>query len=183
MKIGVISDTHGDLRAWQRALSLMSGAELIIHAGDVLYHGPRNPIPEGYDPAGLALSLNQVGSLIIVRGNCDADVDQLVIDVPIMSPYAFIFVEGLRIIVHHGVEWEQKSKEDLARRYKANLLISGHTHRGSLDATHNAVFLNPGSPSLPKEPAPASIALIENGTVKLVSLSGEVLKQVSLTAF
>jgi len=79
MRIGFISDTHGGLAGWQEAMAgPFAEADLIIHCGDLLYHGPRNPMPKGYDPAALAQAMNaSPAPLLIARGNCDSDVDQL----------------------------------------------------------------------------------------------------------
>lgn len=88
MKIGVISDTHGDLKAWSKIQeTIFHDCKHIIHAGDILYHGPRNPIVEGYNSSELAKEINKLNIPIhIARGNCDADVDQMVIEKPIMAP-------------------------------------------------------------------------------------------------
>ena len=78
MKIGVMSDTHGSLTYFEKALDVLSDCDVLIHGGDILYHGPRNDIPEGYNPKGLISKINSLDNIIIARGNCDADVDQMV---------------------------------------------------------------------------------------------------------
>jgi predicted phosphodiesterase len=76
MKLGIISDTHGSLGAWDKSLRVLGDVDLLFHAGDVLYHGPRNPLPYGYDTLGLAKAISQYpGRIVIARGNCDADID------------------------------------------------------------------------------------------------------------
>lgn len=175
MKIGIISDTHGDLASWQKAMgSLFTGAGLILHAGDVLYHGPRNPLVPGYNPAELANTINQMNiPLIIARGNCDAAVDQLVLDWPIQAPYALIREQGMTILVNHG---DQLSKEEMisqARRYQADLFISGHTHERLLEKADGVVLLNPGSCALPKGDGIPSIAVLQDRRISLFNLETE----------
>ncbi|MDM8129633.1 phosphodiesterase, partial [Paraclostridium benzoelyticum] len=83
MKIGVMSDTHGSLLYFEKALDALSECDIILHAGDVLYHGPRNDLPDGYNPKGVISKINELDNILIARGNCDADVDQMVIKHPI----------------------------------------------------------------------------------------------------
>ena len=79
MKIGVLSDTHGSLTYLEKALDTLSDCDILLHLGDVLYHGPRNDLPEGYNPKAVIEILNNLDNLTIAKGNCDADVDQMVI--------------------------------------------------------------------------------------------------------
>jgi len=179
-RIGVISDTHGSLLGWRQALdNCFRGVELILHAGDLLYHGPRNPMPDGYDPAALAQALNESPApLVVVRGNCDSDVDQLVLDWPIQAPYALVQHEGLCIMVSHGEDVTPEATAQLIERYRLNVFVSGHTHHPMAELSRNGVLLNPGSPSLPKwewrgEAVPTA-AVIEGATVRVCDIrSGE----------
>src|SRR5690348_16178739 len=104
MKIGVISDTHGDYKAWKKVKeTIFRDCHNIIHAGDILYHGPRNPIVDGYNPSELLKDLNNINIPIhFAKGNCDAEVDQMVINRPIMSPYVYLNYNNFGIIVIHG---------------------------------------------------------------------------------
>ena len=99
MKIGVMSDTHGSLTYFEKALDVLSDCDVLIHGGDILYHGPRNDIPEGYNPKGLISKINSLDNIIIARGNCDADVDQMVINHPIQSPYVMSQFGETRIVI------------------------------------------------------------------------------------
>ncbi|MCL6634967.1 MAG: phosphodiesterase [Peptococcaceae bacterium] len=165
MKIGVISDTHGDAASWRLVMeSVFGGADLIIHCGDVLYHGPRNPLVEGYSPQELANLINSCPvPVLFARGNCDADVDQLLLDYPIQAPYAFLQVGQLRIMAHHGDGLERDEMLRLAARYRADLFISGHTHVPVLEdkGQKTAILLNPGSPSLPKAGGRPTVAVLD----------------------
>lgn len=152
MKLGIISDTHGCLQTWEKIFDrYLSDADLIIHAGDVLYHGPRNAIPAEYNPKLLAESLNGCPiPLIIAAGNCDAEVDSMVLNMPIQSPYAYVIADGLRILVNHGHKLNDQEKLAVATGYKINLFISGHTHIAALSTQNGITFLNPGSPCMSK---------------------------------
>ena len=153
MKIGVISDTHGCQEHWSKAYDkFFRDADMIIHAGDVLYHGPRNPMLEDYNPAGLAEKINACAQpVIICKGNCDSEVDQLVLNMPIQSPYVHVFANGRHIVATHGHAVESDADKDrMAAAIHADIFISGHVHYTVLEKRGNTVFLNPGSPSLSK---------------------------------
>lgn len=160
MKIGVMSDTHGSLLYFEKALDILSECDVILHGGDVLYHGPRNDIPEGYNPKGVIAKINELNNIIIARGNCDADVDQMVIKHPIQSPYVMNQFGETRIIMTHGYT---KSKEDTiqdAKNMGGDILILGHTHVKELYVDENLIVLNPGSTSIPKD-GTHSVAIID----------------------
>lgn len=178
MKIGLISDTHGSLQGWQKALSgPLNGADLILHAGDVLYHGPRNPLPEGYGGMELAQAINGCDTpILIARGNCDSEVDQMVIDLPMQSPYVYTQTKLGTIFVTHGHHYSPERCLALAKQYKVDFWISGHTHVPFLERQEGVVFINPGSPSLPKgSRLRKSVGLITEKEVQLIDIdSGEV---------
>jgi len=143
MKLGIISDTHGGLKGWERALAgPLSQVDLILHAGDLLYR------------------------------NCDAEVDQLLLDYPIQSPYVYIHIDNLAILMLHGHELEVEDMWVLGDRYKINLLISGHTHLYKLLQKGPLTLINPGSPSLPKGEEIPTVALLdtEQLTVAIVRI-------------
>jgi putative phosphoesterase len=184
MKIGVISDTHGSLEAWKKAMEgPFQGADLIIHAGDILYHGPRNPFPKGYGGMELAEAINTSPiPVIAAKGNCDASIDQQVLKIPIQSPYLLVQQGDLRIIASHGDFLDEEDMVELAERYGAHIFISGHTHVPNLRYIRGRVLLNPGSPSLSKmiDRTP-TVALIEGRLVKILRLdNGESLDQLSI---
>lgn len=170
MKILIMSDTHGDIYFWEKIKKYIEKSDLILHAGDVLYHGPRNPLPKEYAPAKLSELLNNLGiPIIISRGNCDANVDQLVLKYPLLSPYAFIFLPSLKILLIHG---EDKNEEDLWKiidDYQLNILIFGHIHTPVLKRKENKILLNPGSPSLSKTQS-KTIAFIENKEISIIDI-------------
>ena len=160
MKIGVMSDTHGSLTYFEKALDALSDCDVLIHGGDVLYHGPRNDIPEGYNPKGLISKINSLDNIIIARGNCDADVDQMVINHPIQSPYVMSQFGETRIVTTHGYTDSKEDTINKAKSMGADILILGHTHVKELYLDENLVDLNPGSTSIPKD-GTHSVAIID----------------------
>lgn len=173
MKVGIISDTHGCVPAWEQALAgPLAGVDLIVHAGDVLYHGPRNPLVPGYDPPTLAEKINACPvPVIIARGNCDAEVDQVLVDWPLQAPYAFLQLDDIRIMVQHQVANEAEMQV-LARKYRVNLFIYGHTHVAVCRQLDDLTCLNPGSPTLPKdEKKTPTVAVLNGRELELVDLN------------
>lgn len=176
MKIGLVSDTHGDRQAWRDALAgPFEGAAYVLHAGDLLYHGPRNPMPAGYDPAGLAADLNEAPCpLVIARGNCDSDVDQLAVEWPIQAPYGLLALPAITILVTHGDKLTEEEMVHLGSRYQAALVVHGHTHLPSIRDCGEVMLVNPGSPALPKAAAGArprrTVAVIEDAHLAIVDL-------------
>lgn len=151
MKIGIVSDTHGRIDVWRKVQTAFAGADLIIHAGDVLYHPPRLGCTEGYDIPAMADALNSSPTpIIIAQGNCDAQVYEELLDIPVQSPYATVEFEGLRIVANHGHTLTRAQMIDLGKRYKADVFVSGHTHIPLLEKIDSVVLMNPGSPSIPK---------------------------------
>ena len=182
MKIGIISDTHGHEGAWQTAFDkAFHDADMILHAGDVLYHGPRNPMKADYNPAGLAERINKCTvPVIIAKGNCDSAVDASCLELPVQAPYAYVVYEGLRIIVTHGdTVMTDEEKDSMAAHLKADLFISGHIHTTVLEKRGNTVFLNPGSAALSKrEDGRNTYAVLENRTIRIYDIdTDEVLMQ------
>ncbi|WP_295582387.1 phosphodiesterase [uncultured Oscillibacter sp.] len=163
MKLMIASDLHGSALYCRRLLDAFrrSGAERLVLLGDLLYHGPRNPLPEGYDPPAVTELLNgAAGRLLCVRGNCDADVDQMVLRFPILADYAFLAVDGLTICAAHGHTWGPDNPPPLC---PGDLLLCGHTHLPVRRDCGAFTYLNPGSLSLPKEGTPHSYLLLEDG--------------------
>ena len=189
MKIGVISDTHGYHERVKLAVEkFFADADLILHAGDVCYHGPNNPNYRGddYNPKALANRINNSKiPVIICRGNCDSEVDQMVINVPIQSPYAYVFADGKRIVITHGhTVMSDAEKDEMAAHLKADIFITGHVHKNVLEKRGNTIFLNPGtiSPYLTnREDKKTSVAVITDEKIDIFDLdSGEILMEMNL---
>ncbi|MCD6426909.1 MAG: phosphodiesterase [Caldisericaceae bacterium] len=162
MKIGVISDLHGSFEDVKNALGklISENIDLAICAGDVLYHGPRNPIPESYNPAKVAELLNNFPKRIIfAKGNCDSEVDQMIIKYPMLSDFSYVYAEGVFIAITHGHKIE--SFKEFGEKVKADIVISGHTHIPVIEKFENSVHLNPGSVTFPKGGSRKSYAIIK----------------------
>ncbi|MDS1029876.1 phosphodiesterase [Bacillota bacterium LX-D] len=183
MRIGIVSDTHGDLNAWETITEgLLKEVELILHAGDILYHGPRNPLVKGYQPKELAQVLNEFPiPILAARGNCDTDVDQMVLNFPIASPYLFTFLNNKRVLVDHGYRLSTEELVQLCTKWKIDLCITGHTHIALLEKKGDTVYFNPGSCSLPKGTGIPSVGIWDNNELKLLNIySGDILAEIQL---
>lgn len=177
MRIGLVSDTHGDPASWRTAMRVLQDCELILHAGDHLYHGAFNPVLPTYSPQEMAREFNACPVPILhARGNCDSEVDQLALQDPILSPYVICRLEGLNVMLTHGDAMGEMELVELARRYRMRLLVRGHTHVHGIWEHGDLLVCNPGSPSLPKGDGVPSVGILEDGVVKLYDIrSGEVI--------
>ena len=154
-------------------------ADYLVICGDYLNHGPRNPIPEGYDPQQLARLLNtRKTKILAVRGNCDSEVDQMLLEFPCMGDSLIFFTGTRRCFVTHGHIF---SEDKLPPLSAGDIFISGHTHIQVLKEEKGLVFLNPGSPSIPKGNSFAGYAIIENDRVCLKRIDGTEISGLNLT--
>ena len=164
MRYLIASDIHGALPAAEALMTRFheEGADRLLLLGDLLYHGPRNPLPEGYAPAEVAKLLNGYADRITaVRGNCDAEVDQMVLDFPVMADYCVLPAGGKLIYATHGHIYNLKNLPPLA---EGDILLHGHTHVPAwTEFGQGNVYLNPGSVSIPKENSPHSYMTLEDG--------------------
>ena len=150
MKLMVASDVHGSAYYCEEVVEAFAreGAENLVLLGDLLYHGPRNDLPREYDPKKVISLLNPLsGKILAVRGNCEAEVDQMVLDFPCMADYATIFVDGLTIFATHGHIFGETNPPKLGG---GEVLLCGHTHVPKM-ADHGFIYMNPGSAAIPKE--------------------------------
>jgi uncharacterized protein len=154
MKIGIIADTHGNVAGWNAAIEVaLESSDLIVHCGDVLYHGPKFEPTESYDPMALAERINESEvPVLIARGNGDSDVDQLVLEVPVQSPYCFAQIEGLRILAAHGHIQTPEELLPLAEQWGIDLLLTGHVHVPVLARYGDVLHVNPGTVTYPLAP-------------------------------
>lgn len=183
MKLGVVSDTHGSLSAWREAVKYLENTDMILHAGDLLYHGARNPLPSGYDTEGLVNELNNFsGDLLAVKGNVDALVDDWVLPYP-LSDYSVVIDNGHKIVIYHGYQHKSKAERaEFANKFGADILIYGHTHKPLLEKNKGVILLNPGSTALPKqEPPQPTVAVIKDSKIEIITLDDkEVIKELVL---
>jgi len=173
--IGVISDTHGNVDAFETSLAFFEDADMIVHAGDVLYHPPRLGCMGGYDIPRFAQVLTDLRiPIVIAEGNCDAQVSEELLSVPVQSPYAHVLAEGIGILVTHGHTHSTEGLVDLGRKYRVRYVVCGHTHVPLLEDHGDVVIMNPGSPAIPKhcvdgKPAP-SVGIITERGARIVNI-------------
>jgi putative phosphoesterase len=176
MKIGLISDTHGDIDAFENAYELLKGSDLIMHSGDLFYHGLFNSIKDSYNPLELSKLINKIKNPVIFsRGNCDSEVDQLAVDFNILDPVRIFYFNENIIYLHHGHNKKDEELLELSRKFKFNIVVSGHTHIFRIEKKENVIFVNPGSPSLPKGGNPPSIGEIDfdRSVIRIVSIASK----------
>lgn len=176
MKTLIISDIHGSAQALENVLSTPHHYDSIIIVGDHMYHGPRNPILEDYNPAKVADLLNaKQCPKIAVRGNCDSEVDQMLLDHDMLQDYTITSIEGLSIYITHG-----HLHQPLDHITNTDLYISGHTHLPYIIEKGNTTYLNPGSIALPKGGNPASYAYLDGKDLTIYSIDHEIMEKKSL---
>lgn len=182
MKLLVISDIHGSLAGLTRGIGKFEEeqADYILSLGDLLYHGPRNPLPEEYNPKETAALLNRYKDKIMtVRGNCDAEVDQMLIEFPVLAEYALLFLGGRRIFATHG---HHHHMDNLPHLSEGDVFIQGHTHIPVAERRGGLYLLNPGSVSLPKENYAPSYGVLDETGFRVKDFEGNVLKKVAFEA-
>lgn len=162
MKLMIASDLHGSAYYTEKLLQAMEQEQpdKLLLLGDLLYHGPRNDLPRGYDPKAVIAMLNGVREkLLCVRGNCEAEVDQMVLAFPVLNDYGVLFVDGITMYLIHG-----HKNMDLPV-VPGNLVLSGHTHVPLLEERQGVFYGNPGSVSIPKQNSVHGYLIYENGTL------------------
>ena len=151
MKLMIASDIHGSAYYCKKITEAFERekADKLLLLGDILYHGPRNALPKDYSPKDVAAMLNAMKNKIIcVKGNCDCDVDQMVLDFPIMAPYCIIAFENRIIFATHGDKFNVDNPPALNN---GDVLLYGHFHVPACEEKDSYIYMNPGSVSIPKE--------------------------------
>lgn len=172
MKLMIASDIHGSAKFCRELMDAYSreAPDRFLLLGDLLYHGPRNDLPEGYAPKEVIDMLNAIAPApLCVRGNCEAEVDQMVLHFPVLADYAWLDVNGLRIFATHGHLHGEDNPPPLC---PGDILLCGHTHIPAWREHEGFRYLNPGSVSIPKEHSPHSYLVLENRTFIWKELGG-----------
>jgi len=181
MKILIASDIHGSAYYCERLIERIKEekADRIVLLGDILYHGPRNDLPKDYAPKKVIEMLNPLkDKLLCVRGNCDTEVDQMVLEFPILADYAVIPIGERLVYATHGHNYNEQKLPPLCC---GDVLLNGHTHVAKYTVHNDFVYINPGSVSIPKEDTPHSYIILENGEFLWKELeSGEIYNNFSL---
>ena len=181
MKLMIASDIHGSAGSCRKMLDQFEkeGAQRLLLLGDLLYHGPRNDLPEDYRPKEVISLLNgKKQSLLCVRGNCEAEVDQMVLEFPVLSDSMTLFLDGRMVSATHGHIFHE---DHLPPLQEGDILLHGHTHVPVLENRGSYILLNPGSVSLPKQNTAKSYMIYENGVFTLKDLDGNKLNSLSVS--
>ncbi|MCI8610861.1 MAG: phosphodiesterase [Clostridiales bacterium] len=162
MKLMIASDIHGSALWCRKMLESREaeGAPRLLLLGDILYHGPRNDLPDQYNPKEVLAMLNPLRqSIFCVRGNCDTEVDQMVLTFPILADYALLYAGDKLIYATHGHVYNPDSPPPLE---EGAILLNGHTHIPAYTSKDTFTYINPGSVSIPKENSCHSYILLED---------------------
>ena len=176
MKLMIASDLHGSAYYTKKLLEAKEKEKpnKLLLLGDILYHGPRNDLPKDYAPKEVIAMLNPLASEILcVRGNCEAEVDQMVLDFPVMADYCVLFESGRTIYATHGHIFSENNPPKLQ---DGDILLTGHTHIPAC-VDHGFWYLNPGSVSIPKENSWHGYMILENGLFTWKDLEGNIMKE------
>ena len=172
MKWMIASDIHGSAYYCRELLTAFEreAASKLLLLGDVLYHGPRNDLPRDYAPKQVIEMLNAIKEkLLCVRGNCDTEVDQMVLNFPVLADYAILAVGERMIYATHGHVYNEGKLPPLQ---KGDVLLHGHTHVPKCVEHEEYLYINPGSVSIPKENSPHGYLMLEDGQLTWKSLDG-----------
>ena len=175
MKYLIASDIHGSSEYCKQLLSAYKTekADRLVLLGDILYHGPRNNLPVEYAPKSVIEMLNVLkDEILCVRGNCDTEVDQMVLDFPILADYAILNVGNRMIYATHGHNYNMSNIPPMK---KGDVLLHGHTHIPKcVEFGDGLLYCNPGAVSIPKEDSPNSYILLDDNKMQWKSLDGTI---------
>ena len=184
MKLFFASDIHGCFESAQRMISAFeqSGAQHLLLLGDILNHGPRNAIPNGYAPMKVVELLNTYGDKIIaVRGNCDSEVDQMLLNFPMMADYNWVLLpDGRRFFLTHGHIYRA---DNLPHLGAGDVMASGHTHLPVAEKQGEIILFNPGSVTIPRGDHKASYGLFDGSRLSVVTFDGDELSSYVLDRY
>lgn len=180
MKLMIASDIHGSAYFCRRLAEQFEAerADKLLLLGDILYHGPRNELPREYAPKLVIEILGSINEKILcVRGNCDTEVDQMVLNFPVLADYAALLLDGRAFYATHGHKYNIDSPLPMA---EGDILLYGHTHVPMCEQRDGRIFANCGSVSIPKENSAHSYMVIENGKMLWKDLDGNIYKEYEL---
>lgn len=180
MKFLIASDIHGSEYYCRKMLECYKAekADKILLLGDILYHGPRNDLPREYNPKAVIEMLNALkNDILCVRGNCDTEVDQMVLNFPILADYCIITHNNKIIYATHGHKF---NAENLPPLQKGDILLHGHTHIPVCEEYDNFTYINPGSVSIPKNDSHHAYMIFEDGVFYWKDLDGNIVKKYAI---
>lgn len=180
MKWFIASDLHGSAYYCEKMLEAYrrEGADKILFLGDHLYHGPRNDLPKDYAPKKVIAMLNELkNEILAVRGNCDGEVDQMVLQFPMQADYAVLSAGKRLIYVTHGHVFNNNNLPPLQ---PGDILLHGHTHVPACEEFDTHVYMNPGSLAISRDGAPLGYMTFDGKTFQWKELDGTVYKEYSI---
>ncbi len=177
MRFMIASDIHGSSYYAEKMIEAYKRekCDRLVILGDILYHGPRNDLPKEYAPKRVIELLNNISSeLLCVRGNCEAEVDQMVLDFPVLAEYAVFYVAGRMIFATHGHIYNETS---LPKLKEGDILLHGHTHVPVCKELCGGkyIYMNPGSVSIPKENSKNGYMILDDKMAQWKAIDGEIL--------
>lgn len=175
MKLMIASDIHGSAYFCRKMLDAYKreNADRLLLLGDILYHGPRNDLPKDYAPKEVIAMLNPLKQeLLCVRGNCDTEVDQMVLDFPVLADYCLLELDGHTVFATHGHIYNPQTPPPLK---SGDILLNGHTHVPANRNMGAYTYMNPGSVSIPKDGSAHGYMLYDNGEFLWKALDGSIL--------
>ncbi len=178
MKVLIISDIHGSSFYSKKIkeLNQKENPNKIILLGDLYYHGPRNPLTEKYEPMEVAKILNSLKDKIIaVKGNCDADVDEMISDFKMLEKIS-LDINGYRVFCSHGHKY---NINNLPEEY-FDIMFYGHFHTGFIEKENGRIYANPGSISLPKNNSQHSYLIFQDKELILKDIDGNIIQKTNL---
>lgn len=181
MKIMIASDIHGSAYYCEKMIEAYKReeADKLLLLGDILYHGPRNDLPKEYNPKAVIQMLNGMKEEILcVRGNCDTEVDQMVLEFPILAEYCILYVGKRMVFATHG---HKINKENLPMLKSGDILLNGHFHVPACELTGEILYLNPGSVSIPKEDSVHGYMVMEDDVFTWKDLDGRSYKTAAIS--
>lgn len=187
MKLMFASDIHGAEAACRRMCDVFDQEkpDALVLLGDILYHGPRNNLPGDYAPRGVIDMLNaRAAKILAVRGNCDSEVDNMVLHFPVCADYALVCPDDVRMFVTHGHLdcYDDALAATAADSATTRVYMQGHTHVGQIEKRGGTYYLNPGSIGIPKDDSGGSYMIYERGEIFLKALADScVLKHARIT--
>ncbi len=177
MKYLVASDIHGSLFYAKKIIDIFEreNFDKLLLLGDILYHGPRNDLPKEYNPKEVAKLLNQYkNEIICVKGNCDTEVDQMVLEFPIVD-LACVEINNKSFYLTHGHKFSNESPLNVEK----SIVLYGHTHKARVDEVRGSLYINPGSTSIPKDEYGGSYIEIVDNKIKMISFDKGLFNEVT----
>lgn len=180
MKLMIASDIHGSAYYCEKMIQAYKEekADKLLLLGDLLYHGPRNDLPKDYNPKQVITLLNSMAAdIMCVKGNCESEVDQMVLEFPIMAEYCILYLNNRMLFATHGHKFGEANPPHLK---KGDILLNGHTHVPKYEVYENYIYMNPGSVSIPKENSEHGYMVVQDNLFSWKDLEGKCYNMVTL---